>query len=374
MKKQLTTNQACVLLAVCLLSTKIQRLPALLVEDFGRDSWIMFFIMLMFDFLVAILFIHFLVKLEDKTFFELIKERLGVSGKIVFSILLMVFFLAKAIITYKGIHEFFANVLFDKLPWKYFSILFILVLLIMVFGGLNSLGRSAELYAFMIGFGMFTTLLLGVGEVKLINLLPVLDCDFSGYLKDVLRYQPWMGDFMVLPLFFGNVKITKSPKLRLSTAYITAGLVSVVEIVFFYGINQYLSVYQSNALSAITHYSLIGLGIGRPDWFLVLFVLISKIISTGLYVFGYTKCISEIIGVQKNYITQIISVASLYFIEYYLFKNLENSANYYRNVICYIMFGINCIIIVLLMILMLKELKKEKTPQIVNFYRARCEI
>lgn len=373
MKKQLTTNQACVLLSVCLLSTKIQRLPALLVEDFGRDSWIMFFIMLIIDFLIAILFIHFLVELKDKTLFEFLEEKIGRVGKIIVSIMLLSYFLAKSIITYKGIHEFFANVLFDKLPWKYFSILFILVLLIMVFGGLNSLGRSAELYSFIIGFGIFTTLLLGVGEVKLINLLPVLDCDFGAYLKDVLKYQPWMGDFMVLPMFFGNVKITKSPKIRLSTAYITAGLIGVVEIVFFYGINQYLSVYQSNALSGITHYSLIGLGIGRPDWFLVLFVLISKIIATGFYVFSYTKCVCEIFGVQKNYTVQGISVVSLYFIEYYLFKNLENSANYYRNVICYIMFGISVVIILLLSILVCVKTRK-RTEKPSGFYKARCEI
>ena len=377
MKKQLTTNQASLLIAVCFISTKFQRLPALLAEDFGRDSWIIFAFLVMIDFLVALIYINFLTKLKDKTLFELLEQYVGKVGKIIVCIMLIFLFLSKAVITYKGTHEFFANMLFDKLPWKYFSVLMVLLLLLMVFGGLNSLGRCCELYSFIIGFGIFATLLLGFVSVDLTNILPVLDCNIGEYAKDFLKYQPWLGDFMVIPLLFGNVKITKSPKLRMSLAYICTGIVTIIEILFFYGINEYLSVYQANELSAITQYSLIGLGIGRPDWFLVLFVFISKILACGFYVYTYTKCVSEIFNVDKNYIIELVSVVSIYFMEYFLLKNIDNAANYFRNVICYIMFAINCFILILLIVLMCIECNKNKidAPEKQKiYYKRRCEI
>lgn len=376
MKKQLTTNQACMLLAVCFISTKFQRLPALLAEDFGRDSWIVFAFLVVIDFLIAIIYINLLTKLKDITLFELLEKHIGKIGKSIVCVLLIVLFLSKAIITYKGTHEFFANVLFDKLPWKYFSVLMIILLLMMVFGGLNSLGRSAELYSFVIGFGIFASLLLGFVNVDFSNCLPILDCDLGEYAKNFLKYQPWIGDFMVIPMLFGNVKITKSPKLKLSLAYASTAVVVVIEILFFYGINEYLSVYQANALSAITQYSLIGLGIGRPDWFLVLFVFISKILACGFYVYTYTKCISEIFNVNKNYIIEFVSVVSIYFIEYFIFKNLDNASNYFRNVICYIMFAINCVILTLLLVLVTIEMKKSKNKRlpVKVYYKSRCEI
>lgn len=364
------------LLAVCFISTKFQRLPALLAEDFGRDSWIVFAFLVVIDFLIAIIYINLLTKLKDITLFELLEKHIGKFGKSIVCVLLIVLFLSKAIITYKGTHEFFANVLFDKLPWKYFSVLMIILLLMMVFGGLNSLGRSAELYSFVIGFGVFASLLLGFENVDFSNCLPILDCELGEYAKNFLKYQPWIGDFMVIPMLFGNVKITKSPKLKLSLAYASTAVIVVIEILFFYGINEYLSVYQANALSAITQYSLIGLGIGRPDWFLVLFVFISKILACGFYVYTYTKCISEIFNVNKNYIIEFVSVVSIYFIEYFIFKNLDNASNYFRNVICYIMFAINCVILALLLVLVTIEMKKSKNKRlpVKVYYKSRCKI
>ena len=80
---------------------------------------------------------------------------------------------------------------------------------------------------------------------------------------------------------------------------------------------------------------------------------------------------------DKNYIIELVSVVSIYFMEYFLLKNIDNAANYFRNVICYIMFAINCIILILLIVLMCIECNKNKidAPEKQKiYYKRRCEI
>ena len=276
MKKQLTIWQATMLVAVCIVATKFQRFPALIAKDYGNNGWVYLLLMLAFDLLFLWLLVSSLAKLKDKTFFELIEDKLGKVAKTIICAIVALYFFFKSVVTYRGTHEFFANMLFDKLSWFYFSILFALLLIVMVGGGLNNIGRSAELYSYIIAFGLITSIILGMLKVDLLNIMPIMDVEFGLFAKNSIKHLPWLGDYLIVLLFIGNVKIDKNPVKPIMVSYIVTSLLIVSVYVIFYCINESLSVYQANSLSAITQYSLIGLGVGRPDWFLVLFVFLSK--------------------------------------------------------------------------------------------------
>ena len=374
MKKPLTVHQASLLLALCILGTKFQRFPALLVESFGRNCWIMYAVLTTIEILVGLIFINLMAKSPDKTIFQLFSEYFGVVGKTIFSVLICLFFIAKAVIAYKGTHEFFANVLFDKLPWKYFSVLLVILLVVMVLSGLNGLGRSAELYIFVIGFGVIACLGLGIVNVKFSAIFPILDCNVGDFALSALKFQPWLGDYMVILFFIGNVKFQSSPKTRMVVTYIVLGIVNTISILFFYCVNEYLSVFQANGLASITQYSLIGLGIGRPDWFLVLFVFISKLIACGFYVYAYTVSFGEIINLKDNKIVNFSCVLALYFIEYFVFKNVDEAITSFKGVLGYCMIGVCVLMTILVIILTLLNKRGRLQNQPNTFYKARCEI
>lgn len=343
--------QASLLISMCILSTKFQRFPTLLAQIYGRDGWIMLLLLLLVDMLFAVLIINLLVKFKDKTFFELLKEKLGKAGQVVVCILMTGFFFCKAFLTYKGSHEFFANVLFDKLSWKFFSLLLILLLIIMVFGGLNGIGRSAELYSFVVFGGLIACFALGLFSVNIQNLFPVFQLNFVKGSKDLVKFFPWAGDFFILIIFMGKIKIGEAPRRSMIISYALSCVAVVLEYVLFYGINEHLSVFQSNALSAITQYSLIGLGIGRPDWFFVLFVFVSKLISCGFYCYSFSLCIGTIFGVRKSYLVEIVSISTLYIVDGFVIKNIEAGIGFFQGIACYYMAIVSFALSILLFII-----------------------
>lgn len=375
MKKQLTVWQCSMLLSVCLISTKFQRFPALLSEEYENDGWIFLLFILAIDLLFVWMLSSLLIKLKDKTIFEAIEAKFGKVVQIFVCVALTLFFFFKSVITYRGTHEFFANMLFDKLSWFYFSILFALLLIVMVGGGLNGIGRSAELYSYIIGVGLITSICLGVLKTDLWNIMPILDLAKPITLNGVVHYLPWLGDYLVILLFIGNVKIDKNPQRPLLLSYLISGLLVAVVYVVFYCINENLSVYQANALSAITQYSLIGLGVGRPDWFLVLFVFISTIIANAFYVYSYTLSFTEIFRIKRNYLVISLMVLVLFVVDNFLLKNIESSVQFVQNYVGYLALG-TMILVPIIAVLSSRARfagKNKKTTNI-TYYKKRCVV
>lgn len=377
MKKQLTVWQCTILLSLCLISTKFQRFPALLAEDYGRNGWVFLLAVLSIELLFVWLIVSTLTKFKDKTLFEVIEERLGKVVKIIICTLLAVYFFFKAVITYRGTHEFFANMLFDKLSWFYFSILFVLLLIVMVGGGLNGIGRSAELYSYIIGVGLIASIVLGAIKTDLWNILPIMDVEPKEFITDSIKYLPWLGDYLVILFFIGNVKLDKSPTKPLMISYGVSSLVVVIVYVIFYCINESLAVYQANALSAITQYSLIGLGVGRPDWFLVLFVFISTIIANAFYVYSYTLSVAEIFKFKRSYLLITIMVLILFVIDNFILKNIQSSIDFIQDYVGYLALAVGVIMPIIVKILASNKSdgnQERAVEERLVYYKARCEI
>ncbi len=362
MKKQLTVWQASVLFAVCVLSTKFQRLPALMAQDFGRDIGVMLIIMTMFDFLIGLLFINLLCKHKDMTFFDLVQQKLGSVGRFIISLLIALYFFGKTIITYKGTHEFFANILFDKLSWSVFSLLLVVMILIMVIGGLNVIGRSAELYVFVIGICAVAVIGLGLVRADFQSLFPILHTGGSEKFLSCIKFQPWMGDYVVVLLLMGNIKIQQNQSARapLIWAYALSAGLNIIGTTVFYAVNQHMSVFQPNALSALTQYTLVTLGIGRPDWFLVLFVFISKLIATAMYVYGCSHAITEMFNIKKPLFVELAVVGIIYIIDNFVLVNIEKSVGFVQYYLSYYMFGVCMLLTILVCIFSCLKVKKKR--------------
>ncbi len=353
MKKSLTVWQASVLLGLCILSTKFQRLSALMAQDFERDIAIMFAIMLLFDFLVGLVFINVISKFKDKTFFEVIKERFGVSARFFVGLLLAIYFLGKLVITYKGSHEFFANVLFDKLSWTAFSVLLVILLLIMVIGGLNVIARTGELYFFLIAISLVCVIGLGLIRAEFNSLLPILHTNVSSKFASTISFQAWMGDYLILLFFMGNIKITQNSTLKkhLIWSYAISVVVNIVGVAVFYAVNEHLSAYQPNALSALTQYSLVTLGIGRPDWFLVLFVFISKLISCAFYLYAISECIINMFSIKNKLWVKVGAGILIYVLDAFILINIETTIDILKTYCAYYMFAVSMLMLILIAVI-----------------------
>ena len=175
--KALTKRQSVILFALLTIALKLQRLPAIISTDFGRDAYIAFACLFLMDFLILLVVLAVYKKLGDQTIYEYIKNNAGRFWLVIFCLLKIIFFMFKALLSFKQLHEFFANTLFNRLPWNVFSVLFIALLILMVGNGLRNIGRNGEFYLYIMAVSLIAIVTLGVFIGDYQRLLPVLDID-----------------------------------------------------------------------------------------------------------------------------------------------------------------------------------------------------
>jgi purine-cytosine permease-like protein len=136
-------------------------------------------------------------------------------------------------------------------------------------------------------------------------------------------------------------------------------------------------VYQANSLSAITQYSLIGLGVGRPDWFLVLFVFLSTIIANAFYVYAYTLSVSEIFNLKRSYLFISSMVFVLFVVDNIVLKNIQSSLSFMHNYVSFLALFVGISMPILVKCLAGKKsggVIKGKHRNKLVYYKERCAI
>lgn len=350
----ISEKQAVILFAIIIIATKFQRFPSLIAQLFGRDGWLVILLIAVAEFLFLFLLMKYFTRLNKKSIYETFRERYGIAGQVFVALLMMVYFYLMCILTYKSNHEFFAKTLFDKLPWEFYSLILIFTLFIMAKGGLNCIGRTSELLSVAIGFGLIFAIILGLVDTKFDRLLPVLDVDIAKFGKDIIKVIPWFGDFMYILPMFGFIRVDENSEKKFTKAmiftYIIASFVVALFYIIFYCLNGNLSIFQSSGLSSITQYTLIGLGIGRPDWFLVLFAFLATILCTAYTAWVFTYAMAKLFNVKNKIWTIVVGLIFLYIGDVFLLPNIEVAINFYEMIVSIFMLVINLLLPVLFII------------------------
>lgn len=324
---ELTKRQAIFLIIICLMANKVQRLPSLISTAVGRHGWLAFLTMGLIDIVFLIVTLKFNQKANDQTTYQVCEKAGGKWYAKLIYIMLGVYFLLNSLLPYEAVHDLFANILFDHLSWEIYSILLALTVFFISSRGLKNLGRLGEIYFYIIGVSFIILLILGATTTNYYHVLPLFDINSSAFIDTCLKYNLWFGDFLMIYMFVGRIKVDKKP-LGWPCVAIFASVVVLISFSYavFYGLYENLSTNQNSLISAISQFSLIGLDIGRVDWFLVLFFQICALISSSLYLFLTSDCIKEIFGLKKNIITCFILATIVYLLDIVIFKSVQAGA------------------------------------------------
>ena len=167
----ITRRQALFLFVICTISSKLQTLPCLISENVGGDLWIV----LLFGAVIDVAFFALVILLNNicpnLTAFDLLCKTIGKFLAKIVMIALIVYFLFTALMPYEAVRNVFANNLFDTLPWQSFSIFLIFAVGYLVFCGLKTIGRSAELYLVILVTCVGILFLLGIFSANFENIL-----------------------------------------------------------------------------------------------------------------------------------------------------------------------------------------------------------
>ena len=363
--KSLSTRQSVIILSFVMLCTKIQRFPALLAQNFGQSGWIFLLLSFVFDIPFVLITLRISVLTKGKTIYQALSQKCGKAAGILYAFFGALLLVVKMGTPYKGTHEFFVSAIFDNLNWNWFSIIFVMLIVLVAAGELNRIGRTAEILFLFAVVGFVGMITLGTSTAVFERLLPL---EFFGPLKffhGFKIFNQWISDYIILLFFVGRVKENKYKTAALS-AYAITFIFSTFFVAVFYANYDKLAIMQDVGISAVTEFSLFSLPLGRIDWILVLFAMSSSVVAVCFLACAAVIGFYEATKIPKKYIAIILGVIC-YILDTKIFTSAAVFVDYYTNYITYYVLAINYIIMPIIWISL--SITKNKKNNIFIPYR-----
>ncbi len=354
----MTSRQFYIMLFFIVISLKVQRLPSIISSSLEKDSYLLILLFLVIEIVLIALAFFILKHLRTKTltitdgnaFSKLIKKLIVFAQA--------VYFLSLALLLYEAIQNLFAHVLFYELPWKLFSFMLLATVFYLAYSGVCNIARNFELYAFVIGISYVIIAFFGGSHTDFSAVLPFETIDFSKIPQGILDFNLWFGDFFLI-LFLGNH--TKNIKLKWTTlTYALAMTFVSLLYVEFYGIYESYSPLKPGLISVLSEQSMLGLNIGRIDWFFILFTEIGTILSCGVFLYFSKKCLNYILPKAKSSYLLIALTAIIYIIDAFYLTDTFKKEQLFLGYITYVALGVKVITFVMMLIICIYEKYKNK--------------
>lgn len=361
-------RQAILLILICAISTKIQRLPSMISLGVGRDAWIIVLALGLID-TIFLAFALWFFNRHNSTHstFDVVKNSMGnFMGRIV-CFALFLYFGLKSILPSEAIHDLFANVLFDTLDFKLFGLILLGVVVFGCIKGLRTMGRQCEIYAALIGVGIAGVLFLGFTNCRLERVFPMLENSVLSLTVEAIKDNVWFGDFMILIYLTGKVSLNRDQKLGWNLVLPYFAVVCVIvplSFVLFTSLYGNLAALQGNAISSLTQFSILALDIGRVGWFFVLFEQVSTVLAQSIFILMATDCFCKTFGIKSPVIPIWVLAAGLFMLDNFVFNNAEIESFRFRDTVYLTNLIIEAFLVVVLIISSLICKKKEKLAYI----------
>lgn len=347
----ISRRQAIILFLICTMSSKLQLLPCLLAGEVGKDLWLV----LLFGTAIDTFFL-FLTILINKlcpnlSIHDLLRQTYGkiISGIIVFFFFL--YFICTSVLPFEAVRDVFASNLFDSIPWQIFALFLLICVGYLSFSGLRTLGRTAELYFYIILFSVISLILLGTIYTQWSDIFPLAQTPIGNLGSSYVMHSIWFGDYMIFYVLTGRIKPGENGlKYKDILLWIAMIILYAISYIVLWGLYNITTSSQASLLSSISAFSLLSLEIGRLDWFLVLFSQIASVISCSTYVYCASECIYQINNKKHFGWCIIFSTILLYLADIIIFRNIDKGITFFTQKISPLGFILQILIPILCLI------------------------
>ncbi len=161
------------------------------------------------------------------------------------------------------------------------------------------------------------------------TILPFQSIEIKTTAKHFLDYNIWFGDFFIVLFLGANSKNVKL-KWTLLTYIVSAAYVLLM-VIEYNGIYQYYACMQSSLISMISEQSMLGIDIGRLDWFFILATEIGSILSCGICLHFAKNCLSLTFPKIKSNYMLILLVTALYLVDVLYLVDINSKVELFYN-------------------------------------------
>lgn len=323
MKKILTSRQLSMLLFISVVSLKLLVFPALTTKYAGRDSYISIFFYLLVEFAIVLCILLFMRRYPSLTLKEAISKSMGdIVSKIVYTIL-FVYFLSKTLFIIKETHNYFLEVIFDSLPWFYFTMPLTAFLCFVMSKSAKSMARTIEILFWFIIVCIGITAIAPTYRIDILNIFPIMEDGVGNVFRGMFYSTFSFGDFLVLMMFMGRVRFDKGAMKKI----VWYGVFCIVFVTIFYVM--FVATFDNSGINHILALSDISVRSSYPytqeklDWLAILIWTIVLLFQIGMYAILTKNALNEVIHFKSKAIPIGIIAGVLFLLSLLLYFNLE---------------------------------------------------
>lgn len=301
---------------------KILVYPAIAAQTAGRDL----LFPALFDLIlqtVIIWSVAYLSSKTDKTFFELIEDRLGtVTARITYA-LFGLYFLFSAIVPMNEQQLLVHDSFYDTIPSLY---IFLPFFFFSIYAGAKSFanaGRCADVCfpIFAVTIVLFMVMSLGQGEFT--NLLPVMKQPFKtiagGTLSGLFRFS----ESAFLLIFLGHFKYKKGDAAKITVSYAVGGVLVLILIAAFYSIYGSLTPSRTFMLNNIAVFFPVISFVGRIDLIALYALDIAVLFAIALHIQACVHCLALAFKFDNKPVLSVIANTVLIVVTFVLNHNFS---------------------------------------------------
>ncbi len=316
MKQTISMRQAGVMMLFCILANKMLLLPSSMFAQMRADAVIGLVILFVLDIASLPIFITLKKRFPDKKLVEILSEYLTKYVAKAIFVILLVFMLFKALLTFSVVYDYFKSQIYQE---EFIWIALICIFPVMnhaVMKGLRPTARTMEL--------LFTFVLLGIFICFFISFFTNLSLPsfFVTPAKDILsgsyRYIFLFGDFSLLFLVIDKIEYKKEEEGKLYKFTLFAMAIVVILFVIFFAKYNITAFMHNNALADILVFSVQFNAIGRLDIIAMMTIMTFATFQMEIFCLAFCESFEGIFPLlDKKWAIFIFDLS--FFLLYYLY-------------------------------------------------------
>ena len=369
----MSSRQFYIILFIIVVSLKVQKLPSLISQTLEKDIFAVVIAFLLINLILISLAFYILKKTKN---FSINKPTKNPFLKILKPLLMVgisIYFLSQTLLLYESIQNLFSHVLFYELPWTMFSLMLAFAVFYLAFTGIKNISLNFELYAGIIVVAYVVISIFGGTKTDFASVLPLSTIDMKEVFSAVIDYNIWFGDFFLI-LFLG--KHTPHAKFKWTAlVYTVAMLFTTLLFIEFYGIYEGYTPMKPSLISVLSEQSMLGVNIGRVDWFFILFAEIGTILSAGACLYFSKQSLCLVFPKLKSRHACILLTAVIYFIDIFYLVDIFKQEELFSKILPVAMLVVKLSAFIILLIISIFRKNKEKNgKEIYAFSKAKVVL
>lgn len=327
----MTARQFYIIFFVMVISIKVQKLPSLIADSLQKDTYLVILLYFLINLILICLAFFILKKTKGISFSKKTQNWLLNTIKSIIFLGIVAYFLSQTLLLYESIQNLFSHVLFYELPWTIFSLMLAFAVFYLAFSGIKNISLNFELYFWIIFIAYIIISMFGGIKADFASVLPFQTINLKKITSTMIDCNIWFGDFFLV-LALG--KCTDHAKLKWTALVYTFAMLFIALLyIEFYSIYEGYTPMKPSLISVLSEQAMLGVNIGRIDWFFILFTEIGTILSAGACLYFAKKCLCFAFPKLKSKYALIFLIVAVYFIDIFYLVDIYSQENLFLEIL-----------------------------------------